>query len=491
MSDKGRRDGTRPGPFGPPPGLPGGRLPGRAPRARWLTARTAERLVTGEQVRLADAAAADTAVRLAWLLAAAGGRRPTPGAWQPVEGSTDGGRGGQGGHGGYGAAVPAVDPVREEAALAAFRAARAAASPAPARRAGRTARAGRGGPWALGWLRTDRNRTESGVAVRAPRARGLDARGLDARGAESEAGAEFGPGQGAGRRGPRPSFAAMASVVALSGIAVAVAAATGRAGLPGPGGGMVPADSGRPGVHATTAASAGVSGGPATPAVPPTRSRESNPGGYPTPSAALSPTASLADGGRTACAPPPEGRSATRAPAGCCASARSCDHRSDGRDRTGDGSRHHDGWDTRTYGDGVPGRGPSGGISSGAPQSGGEDGKDGADDVGGVRSGSMLVGGGSDGRTGSGRDRRDGGAKGGPDRGGQDRGGQDRGRPDSGRQDGGRGGRGHGTASTKGGGFTGNRSGCPEGADAARTGRGTAGASTPSSPASLGSTRTR
>lgn len=93
-----------------PPGVESGRFAGpgaeRPPtaagpvrpggRAYWLTGSAAELLVTGGRVNPPDAAAADSATRLARLLAAAG----------PA------------------GAPAALDPAREEAALAAFRAAR-------------------------------------------------------------------------------------------------------------------------------------------------------------------------------------------------------------------------------------------------------------------------------------------------------------------------------------------------------------------------------
>ncbi|SDO41594.1 hypothetical protein [Actinacidiphila guanduensis] len=220
MSDKGRRDGTRPGPRARP-GLPGGRLPSRG--GHWLTGQAAELLLTGGRVQLADAEAAEAVTRLARLLAAAGGQQELPGA-----GPQPAGRG--------------LDPAREEAALAAFRAARSAAHAAevgaaavPAGPSGAAAAAAaasdgrRRTAWLLAGVRAPLHALSALFSAPRPLARTARTRE-----------------QPVERRPLRTVLAATASVVALSGIAVAVALTTGRIGVPGHGSHPAPPAATRP-----------------------------------------------------------------------------------------------------------------------------------------------------------------------------------------------------------------------------------------------------
>jgi hypothetical protein len=225
MSDEGRRDAggsVRPGWARQPVG----RLAVRGTQGHWLTGSAAELLLTGRRVHPADEQAAEAAGRLAGLLAAAGGQPPGsagPAGAAPVALTR----------------ASALDPAREEAALAAFRAVH--------------------GPAAHGSVR--RGSTERGSTERA--AEGVSVLGRT-RAADSRS----------ARRQLRMTVAAVASVVALSGAAMAVAATSGRLGLPGEGSGGAGPASSRPPVATTVGAGAAgtatdVPGARVAPAPPP------------------------------------------------------------------------------------------------------------------------------------------------------------------------------------------------------------------------------
>ena len=220
MSDEARYDAVCPGQPGDGSDAPGtppaadpcagtGRTASRGGAAPvdWLTGRAAELLLTGGRVEPADARAARAADRLARLLAAAGG-----GADPSVASGSSGAPGQDTSAAPRFAGPLTLDPVREEAALAAFRAAYGSSA---VRRA------------AVSW-------------------------------------------PGPTRRALRMSFAAAASVVALSGVAVAVAATGGRIPLTGEGSAAAASSGSRASAPATPGVGeAGHSTGPLSPPAAP------------------------------------------------------------------------------------------------------------------------------------------------------------------------------------------------------------------------------